>query len=255
MSEIPVASNPATRRDYYISTGRKSGFYTLRERYTEPVYTTGAYGTVETGMRERDHYIMTLTRDPETAVAKAQEYLKDIDPDAQLAATAQLRDISKSGDWSWFRGGKYEGATVDEVIAQDPNYALWAALSLSGKRFDKTVAILRDRLGQVYLDARAEQERLDAENEAATMRQQDAKQQRIMLLSEFVDLLDDREWGTFRSGVAEEMRVHGTLPRGRGRAIALDIVAKQMGRKGSKAFNVEREKWEEVFDQVEDLGG
>ena len=144
--ECVEGENPP-QRQYYISSGMKNGFYTLRVKFDEPTYYKSEFGVVSTGIIAKDHYVMTLTKDPETAAEKANAHLKEIGqtlsrPDFNL--TGYLRGVAV--DWMIFHGGKYEGHDVEYVIKTDPEYAIWAAENLSGNRYDGTVAILQEVL-------------------------------------------------------------------------------------------------------------
>lgn len=59
--------------------------------------------------------------------------------------------------------------------------------------------------------------------------------------------------GGFRDSVAEDLR-RGNVPWGRGRNIAVDILAKMKGRSGSKAYEAEADRVEEIFDKAERKG-
>jgi len=116
---------------YYISSGRKNGYFTLRTQWKE-------------GQTEHDNYVMILNRDPEKSIKKARDYLaaSSINYTLDETITCELSDIEKSKDWSWFRGGKHEGKTVDWVVENDFDYATWAAQNMSGKKYDKTIDLL-----------------------------------------------------------------------------------------------------------------
>lgn len=59
--------------------------------------------------------------------------------------------------------------------------------------------------------------------------------------------LEDGKNG-FRDSVAEDMRF-GRLPMGKGLSITIDILAKQMGRRDSKAYEAEYERLEDLFSR------
>lgn len=111
----------------YISSGKKNGMYTLRERIARPRYVA-------------DHYIKTLAKDPTLAEQKAQEYFQkyyasqsdwkldgfaDFDLDEwghgkSVAVMQALRMIEKD-IWPF---GKHMGRTISET---PDDYILWWA--------------------------------------------------------------------------------------------------------------------------------
>ena len=237
-------SNPPERA-YYISSGMKNGFYTLRVKFDEPTYYKSEFGVVSTGIIAKDHYVMTLTKDPETAAAKANAYLKEIGqalsrPDFNL--TGYLRGATV--DWMIFHGGKYEGHDVEYVVRTDPEYAIWAAENLSGNRYDGTVAILQEVLAPQL----AERAKVRATDKAAF---ETRKAQLIELLAPLAEQMRDGGGGC-RDSVADEM-ARGSLPSGRGRSIAIDILAKAAGRRNSKAYEDARDAVTTIFEQAEAL--
>jgi len=234
-----VKKRNTDNRRYYISTGRLNGFYTLRVTFSEPTYYKSEYGVVDSGIIARDHYVMTLTRDPQTAMEKAMAYLGEkIDPpDFDLDEIRRGRDI----DWMIFQGGKHVGKTIDWVLKNDLEYTLWAAENLSGTRYDKTVEILQEVLAPI-LKERA------AARETVAKSAKDQQAERAAMLAEFAERMkDDR--GGFRDSIARDLQ-RGFAPTGRGLSIALDILAKQMGRGGSKAYDAEYDRIGEIFDRT-----
>lgn len=232
---------------YYISTGQKSGFYTLRVEFAEPTYYKSEYGVVSAGMVARDHYIMTLTRDPQTALAKAQKYLADVGAEGTLEAPDfDLFDIRRHAhDAEWgltFHGGKYEGRSIEWVLQNDPEYALWAAQNMGGPKYAQTVEILQEYLAPQL-------EALAAERVHAAQTREQALAQARAILAPLAERMADGQGG-FRDSIAREM-LQGVIPRGRGLTITLDILAKQMGRGNSKAYWDEYEKLQDLLDPEE----
>ncbi len=73
----------------------------------------------------------------------------------------------------------------------------------------------------------------------------------IELLAPLADRLEDGRDG-FCDSIAETLR-NGELPSGRGRSITLDILAKQAGRRNSKAYDAEYDEVSSIFEQVEEM--
>ena len=91
---------------------------------------------------------------------------------------------------------------------------------------------------------------MDAEFDEAT--RFNKKWTAIQLLTPLARLLDDGRPFTFRSSVANDLR-NGELPTERGQDIAADILAKQCGRRNSKAYNAEYDKVFGIFEAVEEM--
>jgi len=243
-----------TKNDnYYVSSGAKNGYYTLRHEYDESVFYNAGNGNHGRNLVHRDHYVMKLTRNPETAIAKAKAYLAENGVTAELSVGFELFDINKSSDWTVFRGGKYEGKSVDWVVENDLDYALWAAENMSGKTYDKTVAILKEhpvvaeKIAKTIADNKSKEEEAAAYLEAHKVVEEKSKE----MLRPFAEIMEDGRYG-FRDSVAQDFKC-GCLPSGRGRSIALEILAKEAGRKNSKAYDAEYERVNAVFKEVEEL--
>lgn len=73
----------------------------------------------------------------------------------------------------------------------------------------------------------------------------------IDVLAPLIAQLEDGKGG-FRDSIANDLR-NIQIPRGRGRDIAVDILAKQAGRAGSKGYNNRREEIENILDSVAEL--
>jgi len=73
----------------------------------------------------------------------------------------------------------------------------------------------------------------------------------IELLAPLADDMRDGQDG-FRDSIAKTLE-NGDLPYGRGRSISLDILAKMVGRKNSKAYNAEYDRVETIYNNVEEL--
>lgn len=75
---------------YYVSTGPKNGYYTLRHSWSEATYANTEHGPVGTGVRDYDYHVRNLSTDRAEAIAKAKEITgKD------LSAEFDLEDIRR----------------------------------------------------------------------------------------------------------------------------------------------------------------
>lgn len=122
-----------SKTSYYISTGRKNGYYTLRTQWNE-------------GEVEHDNFVMVLNRDPEKSIKKARDYLaaSSICYTLDESITCELSDIERSKDWSIFRSGKHEGKSIEWVVENDFDYAVWASQNLFSNIYKKTINLLRE---------------------------------------------------------------------------------------------------------------
>lgn len=69
----------------------------------------------------------------------------------------------------------------------------------------------------------------------------------IETLAPLADAIDDGLNGTFRCSIACDLR-EGKIPKGRGMAITIGILAKMAGRKNSKAYQAEYDRIESIFN-------
>lgn len=112
--------------------------------------------------------------------------------------------------------------------------------------YEKELQSQRDRNGG-KTDYELRQER---EEEKKRQREELARR-RAEILGEFASYLRDGRGG-FRDSVAYSLD-HGDLPTGRGWDIACDIIAKQEGRRGSKAYDKEYDRVEAAFEKAQNL--
>lgn len=73
-------------------------------------------------------------------------------------------------------------------------------------------------------------------------------QKKLDVLSPLADRLEDGKYG-FRDQVASGLR-SGRLPRGKGRSIVLDILAKQIGKPGTEEYRIERYRIDTILRQL-----
>lgn len=228
-----------------ISTGDKSGYYTLRAYGSERRFERTEFGTVDAagGSEDTSVYIKNLSTDKTQALEAARAYLSEHYPSARLDERVnfdldEIERISReqadarraaeaarvaNTDFSVFQSGKYIYRAVQDVLAEDKSYCEWFSNNNWYKDSDneRTAKIIKAILAP--------------EREAA-------KQAEDALLSELRNELRDvlPSWeegyrGSFCRNIAQELKA-GALPYGRGLDIVLEIIAKWAGKKGSKAY-------------------
>ena len=290
MEEKPTLKYPGakTRRQdpndyFFISTGAKNNFYTLRHCFTEATYTKGERGTVDTGSREREYHLQNLSTDKETAIKQA-EALTGL----KLSAEFDVMPIGEKRpvDWSIFQGGKYVGQSIHEVRESDPNYLIWIAENQSPKSgtYGGTVELIQSLMAH-ELKGRADVKQEVAANAAAkraavaekykplvrdliggipgemgeysTWRKvEDDERVTVYASDAFTDstLVHDKKTGEWRTpfgkfvlSVAAGL-LNGEAPRGRGLDIMLDIMSKAYGRRNSAGYNKRMEELNSIFN-------
>lgn len=125
---------------YFISTGDKNGFYTLRKMEIES--SVDSDGMPYTN--EREIYFQNLSTDRAEALAKAKEITGyDLEVGFDLTTIARLKEEEYARlralraeylanfDASIFHGGKYAGRKIAEVFSEDQGYVRWFANSSS----------------------------------------------------------------------------------------------------------------------------
>lgn len=78
----------------------------------------------------------------------------------------------------------------------------------------------------------------------------EAKKPLIEKLAPYARLIADEKEG-FRDSIASDLR-RGDIPRGKGLAITIDILAKMRGRRGSKKYEAEYARLTEFFDGLQE---
>lgn len=237
-----------------IATGEKAGFYTLRAFGTRTRYTKTEFGT-QSECDDASVYIRNLSTDKEQALESAREYLAkhyptarfngvvnfDLDDihrisreQAEARRAAEAERIAKT-DFSVFQGGKYAGRSVNDLLAEDKGYCEWFSGNNWYPESDnaRTAAIINSILAP---EREARQHAQEATCSA--------------LKAEIgVDCLNAwyrGEGGPFLASIASTFAAGG-IPKGRGLAIILEIVAKRTARKGSKAYYTRLEELEAQF--------
>jgi len=247
-----------TNDSYYISTGAKVGFYTLRHAFDEPVYARTERGTIQTGVVRRDYYIMTLTRDPQTALEKAQAWMAANAPGDRLENLPDFtldeirRRAQQDIDYSVFPGGKHAGRPLEWVLENDLEYALWVAENLGHqKAYAGIVSILREVLASELADRATKTEK------AREVQRHRWSPEVAEVLKSLAATMEDGRGG-FRDAMAQKLWFASSfpqdmaqaLPSGRALEITKDILAKQAGRANSNAYEEEYAKLEEFFESL-----
>jgi hypothetical protein len=241
---------------FAISTGDKSGFYTLRAFGNKKVYTKTEFG-VEESSEPASVYLKNLSTEKEKALKSARRFLSsrfpaesvvfrgvvnfDLDEihrisreESERRAAAEAARIA-STDFSVFQGGKHAGKTVTEVAAEDKSYLIWFA----GQSFKADSDSARTQQFAKALLA-PEQE---VAAKAVSSRLEALKQE---IGADTLEAWYEGQGGAFLRSIANDLK-QGTLPRGRGLSIVLEILAKWAGRSGSKAFNARLAELEAKF--------
>jgi hypothetical protein len=247
--------NLVTVSHFAISTGDKSGFYTLRAFGTRTRHIRTEHG-VESECDDASIYIRNLSTNKAQALEAAREYLTknypttpfrgvvnfDLDEihrisreESERRAAAEAARIA-STDFSVFQGGKHAGKTVAEVAAEDKGYLNWfadqcfKADSDSARTQQFAKALLAPEREQAAKVASSQVETLKREIGDATFKSWQAG-----------------AGGEFLRSIANGL-TQGTVPRGRGLDIVLGILAKWAGRTGSKAYNARLAELEAKFN-------
>ena len=221
---------------FFISTGDKSGFYTLKQLVLEPVYTKTEFGNFPSGVSEKEVFYQNLSTDKDEAIAKAKqitgltlnadftlEEITRLKAEEYAALRAERAEYLATQDWSIFHFGKYTGKSVSEVFELDQQYVLWVA----GAYFSSEEA----QLTQTFCKAAVAP--VLAAREAARAAASDK------VIAAF-----GREWladnaancveGFLKSVSADLLAGISVSPRGI--LILTDIKCKQAGRRNSKAY-------------------
>lgn len=224
--------------NYYISTGALECFYTLRKTFTEVVYSKDEAGNVEGRQVVRDYYVQNLSTDKAEAIAKARAITG-----ASLDAQFDVRPMGERNaiDWSILQGGKFQGRSIVELAetADGRKYLFFLCENMAhSQTYAKTVELAKPYLKDLYAAA-------DEATRAAA-----AKRERVAaVLAPLAEALKDGRGG-FCDSVAKDM-AEGLLPSLNAQRTVADILAKQQGRRNSKAYADEYVRIEQVFASVE----
>lgn len=216
---------------YYISTGAKSNYYTLRHAFDEH----GTDGEIIT----RDYHVRNLSIDKDEAIAKAHDLGYELSIDFDVLPIGTRREI----DWSILQGGKYAGQSIHEVRESDTNYLVWLCENCaSSTKYAKTVELTKALVASELAERQSDRDVLESEREA-----------RIALFAPIADLFD-REYpvhvqtgyhqyeytgdarNSFVDAIVAELRSGNLIGHGAAE-ILIEKLAKLHGRRNSKAYN------------------
>lgn len=227
---------------YYIGTGAKNCFYTLRYEFEETVYLKLPGGAVDTKVVPRDYHICNLSIDREQAIAKALELTgKDLSASFEVETIARRR--AGEVDWSVFHFGKYEGESIHEVRQKDPDYLIWVGENYNSQCQSKTIEMIKALMEHELA------ERQQQRDQEQILRE--ARQARVTeLCQEIAERLADGQGG-FRDSVARDFSRGEPPSSTRARNIVVDILAKEKGRRNSQGYAKESEALWDLLDRID----
>ena len=244
---------------YFISTGEKNGFYTLKKRVFEPRYaqsSSGAWAAV--GGEEKEVFFQNLSTDRDEALRKAKEITGydlsvsfDLDDIQRLEAEeyARIRAAKQAEfdatDWSVFQFGKYAGRKIADVFAENPGYVEWFSGQFANTHRnsleDQGRAIIIKHCIDLVAPVKAEREA--KASSAAQVIIAALGEDKVKHAAEYTE--------GFASDVSSQL-LHGTVPSTRALWILAEIFAKQSGRRNSKAYNAAYEVIESALGEALD---
>lgn len=117
------------KRYYYLSTGSKQGYYTLRVYWREATFGNGPNGAYFTGMQDRDEYIANLSTDRTLALRKAREYVAKRGGTLDTEVAFDLKEIQRraavESDPYRLDFSEHKGQTVDTLADTHPDFLIW----------------------------------------------------------------------------------------------------------------------------------
>lgn len=225
----------AVQGKHYISTGAKSKFYTLRYCFQEVVYQKSGGSVTGSFPVLRDYHLRNLGTDKDRAMQLAKMITGE-----DLAAEFEVGQIGRRDriDWSILRFGQYANKSIHEVREIDPDYLCFVAENLDSPRHEKTIDLIK-ALMRHELDGR---ETLRRRNELA---QQDRCRRVASIVKRFGEDLPDGK-GRFADSIAQSF-TEGHLPSERVCNIAIDILARKAGIRGSKDFCERKDQLSQII--------
>ncbi len=244
---------------YFISTGDKNGFYTLKKRVFETRYAqSSSGGWAAVGGEEKEVFYQNLSTDRDEALRKAKEITGfdlsisfDLDEIQRLEAEeyARIRAEKQAEfdgtDWSTFQFGKHAGRKVADVFAENPGYVEWFSEQFINTHRnsleDQGKAITRQHCIDLVAPVKAEREAkagLAAQAIVAALGEGNVK-----------DGAEESEG--FVSSVCSQL-LRGSVPSSRAIWILAEIFAKYAGRRNSKAYKAAYETIEAALYEALD---
>jgi len=233
----PVTNQPTNRTTttrYYISTGAKSNYYTLRYSFEEYVS--------EDSTVTRDYHICNLSINKDEAITKAQALGYDLNIDLNIDFDVLPIGTRRKIDWSILQGGKYAGQSIHEVRDIDAGYLVWLCENCATSRaYAETVELAKALVASELATRKDARDAIKIEREAL-----------VVAFAPIADIFDrtypihvqvgHHQWeytGEGRNSFVDD--VVATLRRGiqisySAADILIDKVAKESGRRNSKAY-------------------
>lgn len=244
---------------YFISTGDKNGFYTLRKMEIESSVDSD-------GMpysKEKEIYFQNLSTDRSEALAKAKEITGyDLEVGFDLTTIARLKEEEYARlralraeylaqfDASVFHGGKYAGRKIAEVFSEDQGYVRWFSNSSSNNdeiqlQVTTCKALIAPVIASEQSSRDGSRQKLIAVLGEAWLRSFINTQSEGFCHSVACQILGIRfSHQAMGNPVEVNIAEDCTLPSGRALDIMLEIKAKESGRRNSKAYNAALEALE-----------
>lgn len=248
---------------YFISTGYKNGFYTLKQRVFEPRYAQGCSGQwVAAGGEEKEVFYQNLSTDRDEALRKAKEITGydlsisfDLDEIQRLEAEEYARIRAEkqaefdATDWSTFQFGKYAGRKVADVFAENPGYVEWFAGQFINTHRnsleDQGKAITRQHCIDLVAPVLAERK---------AKRSSEAQDLVAALGAETVAAVASREEDGFAKSVCSQL-LSGSSISDKALNILVEIFAKFEGRRNSKAYKAAHDAiWDRISALYDEQG-
>lgn len=228
--------------EYYISSGRKNNYYTLRYKFYETIVVGGGLEKVL-----RDYYVTKLSIDKDKAIEKAKQIIgKDLSTDIEVNP---IGERNRNIDWSILQAGRYKGQSIFELMKDESgkSYLMWLMDNMSySQKYAKTIELVKSLFSH------------DVEQHQTTKKNKEEEIKEIVdnikkILQPYIDPMRDGGRG-FRDSIAEDLE-KGIVPSGRGLSITIDILAKVIShsRSGSKKYLESYEKILNDFNKAKEL--
>lgn len=237
---------------YYISTGRKGVYYTLRMRFLETVYgkdpVTGA--GYSQGARERDYLVMTLGPNPEKAIERIVKEKPKHGYKKVHVSAINLKPKMKDRPPDEIKFGKYQGQSVHQIAEEDPEYIFWMYTQpWIESKYKTFIPHLRQASQNPKVAQLIQQwEKEKKEKEKKEIELEKKKKSRIKDFEDVIYTLKGVS-GDFAHSMARKLE-SGEDPAEdwtqRMIDITMDVYAKQFGRRNSKDYN-------KAYDFIGDL--
>lgn len=248
---------------YFISTGEKNGFYTLKKRVFEPRYAqSSSGGWAAVGGEEKEVFFQNLSTDQDEALRKAKEITGfdlsidfDLDDIQRLEAEEYARIRAEkqaefdATDWSVFQFGKYAGRKIADVFAENPGYVEW----FSGQFANTHRNSLEDQGRAIIIQHCID---LVAPVQAERKSKQSSEAQDLVaaLGAETVAEVASREEDGFAKSVCSQL-LGGSTISDKALNILVEIFAKFEGRRNSKAYNAAQDAiWDRISALYDEQG-